>query len=236
MLYHDMTKAFILVVEDDETAAEMLRSVLTEEHYRVSVAGTAATAKKILCAETPDLLILDRGLPDRDGLDLCREIRTLPGPRALPVLFLTGKTSLTEKVLGLRMGGDDYLTKPFSTEELTARVEALLRRTQPSPEISGLIILGPIRMDVNNRTVLVENKEASLTNREFDLLKALLARPNRLLTRQFLLSNVWGCDAEPEITTKAVDMTVMGLRKKLGKYGNRIEAVTGFGYRYNDSD
>lgn len=226
-----MAKALILVVEDDESTAAMVRSVLDGEHYNVSVARSGMQARSLVEKCRPDLVLLDRNLPDTDGLELCRELRAKPETQAMPILFLTGKKSLSEKVLGLRMGGDDYLTKPFGPEELVARVEALLRRTQAtSPGGTGLV-LGDLEMSVESRTAALNGKPLDLTNKEYDLLRTFVERRGRVLTRSFLLSHIWGYDLELSLNTKVVDMMIVGLRRKLGKWGDRIETVRGHGYR-----
>lgn len=227
-----MGKAVILAVEDDKTTAQTIESILRAEHYDVTVAGSANQARGILRKGVPDLILLDRNLPDEDGVDLCRELRASSTHRSVPVLFLTGRSSVAEKVLGLRLGGDDYLAKPFSAEELVARVDALLRRSRPESSEPARLEAEGVKMNVDARTVEVGGKEVELTNREFDLLRAFLERPDRVLTRMFLLSHVWGYGMDMEVSTKAVDMVVLGLRKKLGKAGDRIEPVKGHGYRF----
>lgn len=226
-----MPKVLILVVEDDPPTADVIRCMLEAERYGVLVARTALEARSLIERNRPDLLILDRMLPDKDGLELCRELKSRPETRLLPILFLTSRKSLSDKVLGLKMGGDDYLDKPFQLEELAARVESLLRRTRVSDPGSVVLGLGPISINLDSRSARLGDRDLSLTPKEFDLLQAFLERPDRVLGRRFLLSHVWGYGRDVEITTKAVDVMVMGLRRKLGKWGSRIETVTGHGYR-----
>ncbi|MFC1679243.1 response regulator transcription factor [Elusimicrobiota bacterium] len=225
-----MEEARILIVEDDPNVAGMVTSALEEERYRVSVATSVMQGRRMVEKEAPDLLILDRNLPDRDGLTLCSELRARPETAALPILFLTARKSVTDKVLGLRMGGDDYLSKPFSIEELIARVASLLRRNiRPKPP--GNIRCGKLELEVPNRLARLGGKELDLTRREFDFLQAVVERPDRVLTRSFLLARVWGIGAEERMSPKSVDMVLLSLRKKMGKWAKRIEAVKGFGYR-----
>lgn len=226
-----MAKGLILIVEDDQVTADLIKTVLESDHYTVHHARTALQGRSLVEKLRPDLVVLDRNLPDKDGLDFCKELRAMPQTKSLPVLFLTGRKSVAEKVMGLSMGGDDYLTKPFSNEELLARVEALLRRSQRTAEVSGVLTHGGIEINVDNRTAKIDGEPVELTNKEFDLMRAFLERPDRVLTRRFLLSHVWGYDMELEMNTKAVDMVILGLRKKLGAWSEVIEAVKGYGYR-----
>lgn len=230
-----MPRAHILIVEDEEATAKLVREILEGEGCVVAWAKSVFQAQGLVQKQKPDLVILDRQLPDKDGLEFCRELRASAATQALPVLFLTGKKSMTEKVLGLKMGGDDYLAKPFGAEELAARVEALLRRAGGAAPAS-VLAHGPIEINLDNRTAKVSGKETALTNKEFDLLRAFLERGDRVLTRQFLLSHVWGYDMELQLSTKAVDMVLVGLRRKLGTAGELIETVKGHGYRLKPAD
>ena len=164
------------------------------------------------------LVILDRRLPDADGLELCQEIRQKPALSTVPVLFLSGKNTVADKVVGLKMGGDDYLTKPFSPEELVARIEVLLRRSGAADAPKSVEAEG-LRLDFEARRIFHKDKEVQLS------------RKNRGLTRQFLLQHVWGYDASIEVSTKVVDVTLSHLREKLGPWGDKITAVRGYGYR-----
>ncbi len=228
--------ALILIVEDDASTGELVKEVLEAERHEVAWAKTVAQGRTYLRKGKPDLLILDRALPDQDGLDFCKELREAPETKSLPVLFLTGKKTVTDKVMGLKFGGDDYLTKPFNAEELVARVDALLRRSRRGEEQGGTLAAGPISMDVEGRRARVDGKAVDLTPKEFDLLRAFIERKGRVLTRMFLLSNVWGYGMDVELNTKAVDMVLVGLRRKLGKHGEWIESVKGYGFRFSLPD
>lgn len=230
-----MTKATILVVEDDASMAGLLRSVLEAEQYGVSIAESVLQARSLLRKCRPDLVILDRNLPDRDGIELCRELRAQPEHDSLAVLFLSARGSVAQKTLGLRLGGDDYLAKPFDLEELVARVEVLLRRTRACAREPGSVTQGPLHINVQSRIARMGMTELELTAKEFDLLRTFLERPQRVLSRTFLLAHIWGYGLELELSTKAVDMMVLGLRRKLGRYGEWIETVKGFGYRFRQS-
>lgn len=231
ILLPDMGRRSVLVVEDDASTSDLVRSVLSAERFEVSVASSVFQARGLLARRKPDLVILDRNLPDQDGIEFLKELRASPEGRDLPVLFLTGRRSVTEKVLGLKLGGDDYLAKPFNPEELVARVEALLRRLD-SRETPSMLVQEPLRLNPSDRLATLSGRKLDLTNKEFDLLRAFLERPGRLLTRNFLLAHVWGYDAEVEIDSKAVDMVLVGLRRKIGECGDWIESVKGFGYRF----
>ena len=177
-------------------------------------------------------MILDRNLPDGDGVDLLAEIRADDKLSATPIIILTAKKDVADKVMGLRTGADDYVAKPFNTEELVARVGALLRRTGKSTEPAKLEAAG-IKLDGESRKTWVGNKEIALSAKEFDLLWFLIFRKNRVLTRDFLLQHVWGYDAGVDLTTKVIDVTLSHLKQKLGAPAEKIVAVRGFGYRFD---
>ncbi|MBI5597937.1 MAG: response regulator transcription factor [Elusimicrobia bacterium] len=220
----------VLMVDDDARLAGMVKDALEAQGYRFASARTLREGRALLKADLPDVLILDRSLPDGDGLDLCREVKGSPRNRALPVLFLSARRAWPEKVLGLEVGADDYLAKPFRVEELFARLRALVRRCRP-PE-GPVVSAGPVRVDAAMRLASAAGKKLDLTRLEFDLLSALLASPGRVLTRRQLLETVWGYGPEVDITTRVVDTAVLGLRKKLGTHAAGLETVPGFGYRW----
>ena len=223
-------KAQVLVLEDQAATADLICEVLKGEGFEVKVVDTLGKARTDIARALPELLILDRNLPDGDGLDLCRELREGDKTSNIPVLFLTAKKAVEDRVSGLKTGADDYLTKPFNTEELVARVEALLRRTGRHEE-PGTQTAGDIKMDRDSRKAFVKGKEVPLSAKEFDLLWYLIYRKNRVLTRDFLLQHVWGYESGLNLTTKVVDVTLSHLRDKLGPAANIIVAVRGFGYR-----
>jgi DNA-binding response OmpR family regulator len=225
-------RAQILVVEDQNATSDLIVEVLKEEGYEVKVADTLAKARASVSKAAPELVILDRNLPDGDGIDLCRELRENEKTKTLPLLFLTAKKAVEEKVSGLKTGADDYLTKPFNTEELVARVEALLRRSGKSDEPTQQSA-GDLKLDRDSRKAWLKNKEVPLSAKEFDLLWYLMYRRNRVLTRDFLLQHVWGYESGLDLTTKVVDVTLSHLRDKLGAASSMIVAVRGFGYRFD---
>ncbi len=228
-----MIKAQILVVEDQAATAELILDVLRAEGYDAQTVDTLALARARTKKNVPELMILDRNLPDGDGVDFLAEIRADERSASLPVIILTAKKDVADKISGLRTGADDYVAKPFNTEELVARVMALLRRTGKGIEPASLEAAG-IKLDRDSRKTWVGHKEIPLSAKEFDLLWFLIARKNRVLTRDFLLQHVWGYDADIDIPTKVVDVTLSHLRQKVGAPADKITAVRGFGYRFDE--
>ena len=226
-------KAQILVVEDQAATSDLIEEILKGEGYEVKVVDTLTKARANLSRALPELLILDRSLPDGDGLELCHELRKEEKSANLPLLILTAQKAVEEKVAGLKGGADDYLAKPFNTEELLARVAALLRRTGHTEEAT-VLASGDLKLDSTSRKAFMKNKEVGLSAKEFDLLWFLMYRKNRVLTRDFLLQHVWGYDSGLDLTTKVVDVTLSHLRDKLGPAAAMIVAVRGFGYRFDD--
>lgn len=225
-------KAQILLVEDQGATSSLIADVLKEEGYEVHVCETLQKARNSVSRGLPEAVILDRSLPDGDGLDFCKELRENQKSASLPVLILTAQKSVGDKVSGLKGGADDYLTKPFNTEELVARVEALLRRVgrldEPASQASG-----DLRLERESRKAFIKNKEVALSGKEFDLLWYLMHRRNRVLTRELLLQHVWGYEQGLDLTTKVVDVTLSHLRDKIGPCAEMIVAVRGFGYRFD---
>jgi DNA-binding response OmpR family regulator len=222
-------KASILVVEDDETLRIALRDRLRGEKYVVETAGDAEEGMEKINTLPFDLLIIDVMLPHHSGFDLCRDIRQ--SGLVTPIMFLTAKSGLVDKVVGLKLGGDDYVTKPFEAEELTARVEALLRRA-PANTGRGVHQIGSLRIDVHRREVTRGGSPVSLTNREFHLLCYLVERAGQTVSKDELLRGVWGYDAKS--FSRTVDVHIFTLRKKLETDQTQpelIKTVTGVGYK-----
>ncbi len=227
-----MIKAQILVVEDQAATADLILEVLAGENYEAQAVDTLAKARSRLKKQPPELLLLDRTMPDGDGVDLLAEIRDDEKLAALPVIILTAKKEVADKVAGLRVGADDYIAKPFNTEELVARVAAILRRTGKSEEPT-IVEAGGIKLDLASRKVHLDGKEVTLSAKEFDLLWFLVYRKGRVLTRDFLLQHVWGYESGLDLTTKVIDVTLSHLRNKIGATADKIVAVRGFGYRFD---
>jgi two-component system, OmpR family, response regulator RegX3 len=227
--------ARILVVEDEESLADSVRYNLEREGYAVAVATDGRRALERFRTEPPALVILDLMLPEVSGLDVCRTIRT---ESDVPIIMVTAKDSEADKVTGLELGADDYVTKPFSMRELVSRVRANLRRTRPHavPSPADEVLEGgPVRMDVARHEVAVREDAVSLPPKEFELLEAFLRRKGRLLTRDFLIEEVWGPDYFGD--TRTLDVHVKRLRRKLEDDPHQPEhllTVRGLGYKFVD--
>ena len=224
------TGGHILVADDERNLRKLLRTVLEGSGYTVAEAANGAEALDQVRAGGIDLVVLDQMMPEMDGLEACRRIRDeYP---ALPVIMLTAKAEELDRIMGLEMGADDYMAKPFSNRELTARIKAVLRRVQGEPDAGGPLRAGRVELDPAGRTARVDGRPVELTRLEFDLLAELAAHPNVVFTRERLLERVWGYQSG--VGGKTVDVHVANLRKKLGK-DLPIVAVRGVGYRLDDT-
>jgi two-component system alkaline phosphatase synthesis response regulator PhoP len=219
----------IAIVEDEAELASLIEYNLTHHGYEAHVLPGGAGTLRSLEQAKPDLILLDVMLPDTDGFEVCRQIRQSPVLARIPVLFLTARSDEVDRVLGLEIGGDDYMTKPFSPRELIARVRALLRRTRPDRE-TPVLEMGDLRIDLLAREITRQGESLTLTPREYDLLVFFVQNPGRVLTRDELLRKVWGYDYLGE--TRTVDVHIRRLRMKLGDTARRIETVTGIGYKF----
>ncbi|MDR3543540.1 MAG: response regulator transcription factor [Desulfosporosinus sp.] len=226
--------ATILVVDDEEPILELLRFNLEKEGYQVCVAKNGQEALESVDKEQPDLLVLDVMLPGMDGLEVCRRIRNIQNLRQIPIIMLTAKGEEIDKVVGLELGADDYMTKPFSPRELLARIKARLRRTNSQEEMDARIIIrGELRVDVTGFRVYVRGEETELTPKEFDLLRVLVAHPGKVYSRDELLERIWGYEYDGD--TRTVDVHVRHLRLKVEKDPSNpeyIETLRGIGYRF----
>lgn len=220
----------VLVVDDEKDITALVAYHLEREGFRVLQAHDGLQALELIKRERPGLLILDLMLPHLSGLDVCRRLRKEPETARLPILMLTAKAEETDKVLGLELGGDDYLTKPFGPRELVARVKALIRRSEELPG-AEIFKVGSLEVDLGRHTAAVRKRPVELTSKEFDLLKALILANGRALGREFLLERVWGYDRASEIESRTVDVHVRRLREKLGHEARRIITVKNVGYR-----
>ena len=223
----------ILVVDDEPSVTDLLAYNLRKAHYDVSIAADGREALRLAGEFQPDLILLDLMIPEVDGLDVCRELRKSSN---VPVIMITARGEEIDRVIGLELGADDYVTKPFSVRELMARIKAVLRRAENKTEEPSTIIpgAGGLRMDVERRAVTVAEIAIELTRLEFDLLHRLLINPGRVLTRERLLEQAWGYDYVGD--TRAVDSAVKRLRAKLraaSPEADCIESVRGLGYRIN---
>jgi len=222
----------ILVIEDDPDIALSLRLKLERDGgFEVRTADDGARGLRMAVDRPPDLVLLDVNLPGMDGFEVCRHLRNDPATAATPVIMLTARIDESDRVAGLDLGADDYITKPFSPKEALARIRAVLRRSDRSAEGPEALADGALRIDVGARRAEVEGRDLSLTRKEFDLLVELIRRRGRVLTRERLLETVWGYDYPGE--TRTVDVHVRRLRQKLGSpVDARVETVVGVGYRY----
>jgi len=220
----------VLVVEDEPDISGLLAFHLEREGYQVLRSRNGAEALQLVRARRPDLVLLDLMLPGIDGLEVCRRLRQDPATAALPIVMLTAKGEEVDRVLGLELGADDYIVKPFSPKEVVARVRAVLRRAR-APADGAPIVIGRLAIDVARHSVRVDGAPVSLTRKEFDLLRTLAEARGRVLSRELLLDRVWGYAAAGEIESRTVDVHVRRLRVKLGREGRHIATVKGVGYR-----
>ena len=219
----------ILVVDDEPDIVALVVYHLAKAGYRVSSASSGPDAIALCKRERPALVVLDLMLPGMSGFDVLAKLREDESTAGIAVLMLTARKEEPDRIRGLELGADDYLTKPFSPQELVLRVAAILRRVSASGEVADVIAIGPIRIDRSAHHVTVEGHEIELTPIEYKLLLTLAERRGRVQGRAQLLETVW--DAAPDIQTRTVDMHVQRLRTKLHPAGDVIETVRGFGYR-----
>jgi DNA-binding response OmpR family regulator len=224
--------AHILLVEDEEQLGRLVREQFLAAGHSVHLVTDGPSAIHVMETGAPDLVILDWMLPGLDGLEVCRRIRARS---IVPILMLTARAQEVDRVLGLEVGADDYLTKPFSMPELLARARALLRRISLMNERAGgeqaasVLEVGELRVDVAGRAAWVNNTAVELTPKEWDLLHVLAAHPGRAYSREYLLHTIWGVDYDG--FDRTVDTHVVRLRRKLGAYGERIVTVWSVGYK-----
>jgi two-component system phosphate regulon response regulator PhoB len=226
-------KPQILIVEDETALVELVRYNLEAADYAVAVAADGEEALRAIAEDKPDLVILDWMLPLVSGLEVCRQLRRKPETRSLPVIMLTARGEETDRIRGLETGADDYITKPFSPNELVARVRALLRRSRPET-VSEVLSHGGVVMDLSRYRVTRNGRVIHLGPTEFRLLRHLLQRPGRVFSREQLLDAVWGRDSEVELRT--VDVHVRRLRKALNAPRERdaVRTVRAAGYALDD--
>ena len=223
---------YILVAEDDRDIQELIVYNFEQEGFKVKAVSRGDEVLDIIKKEKPSLLLLDVMMPGMNGVDVCKLIRSTEETRNFPIIMVTAKGSETDKVIGLELGADDYVTKPFSPKELIARAKAVLRRAQASPPVpKGEILTNrDLKIDLRKHRVSLEEKEIALTLTEFNLLKELVAASGTVLTRSSLMERVIGSDVS--VTDRTIDVHMAALRKKLGSYGDFIETVRGVGYRF----
>jgi DNA-binding response OmpR family regulator len=228
-------RPLVLFVEDEPSIFEPFSAALSREGFEPLVVSTLADARAAWASREPDLVLLDLGLPDGDGRDLCRELRAVS---EVPIIVLTARGTELERVLGLELGADDYVVKPFSGAEVIARMRAVLRRARPSGAApSGVVEIGPLRVDVASRRVWLSDEELSLSRKEFDLLAELVAHAGEVVKREDLMTRVW--DENWFGSTKTLDVHVRWLRGKLGDdpaSPRFLHTVRGVGFRFTGAD
>jgi two-component system phosphate regulon response regulator PhoB len=229
-----MAKERILVIEDEADIGELIQYNLAREGYWVSVIADGEEGFDRVLTEAPDLVILDLMLPGTDGLELCRRFKEDPVTRPIPIIMVTAKGEEADVIVGLGVGADDYVPKPFSPRELVARVRAVLRRGKLRPDVSGRerIVRNGLTVDSVRHQVTVDGRDVPFTATEFRLLHVLASHPGRAFTREQLLSRVIGEAAA--VTDRNIDVHVRTIRKKLGNHRSHIETVRGVGYRFLD--
>jgi two-component system alkaline phosphatase synthesis response regulator PhoP len=222
--------ARILVVEDDRDIAELVGRYLVKAGFTTEILASGREALIALAERPFDLAVLDLMLPELDGLDVCRTIRASPATASLPVIMLTARAEESDRIAGLEIGADDYIAKPFSPNELVARVRALLRRAErPAPSGAAIVTYGPIVLDSVQHTVVSHGEPVTLTAKEFLLLDYLLKHRGRVLSRDVLLTDVWGYKYTGG--TRTVDVHVRRLREKLTPLGDALVTIKQFGYK-----
>ena len=223
----------VLVVEDEKDIADLICFHLARAGFQAEVCGRGGAALDSIRNKPPALVILDLMLPDMDGIEICKRLKFKEATQQIPILILTARSGETDRILGLELGADDYLPKPFSPRELVLRVQAILRRLENLPKLQPPLELGPLSIDVGSHRVFLADAELDLTSIEFKLLQYLAERPGKIARREDLLTNVWGYNYSGG--TRTVDTHVQRLRGKLGAYAPWIETVRGVGYRFQQS-
>ena len=222
----------IFIVEDEPDLRDTLSFNFENEGFKVSSFPDGEKCLTSVKKNKPDLIILDLMLPGINGLDVCREIRSEEENNDVSIIMLTAKGEEIDRIVGFELGADDYVTKPFSVRELILRVKVLLKKRSDSQSAEKILEYGPIKMNLDAHSVLVDDIDVVLTALEFKLLKHLLKRRGRVQTRDQLLGDVWGYSSE--VTTRTVDTHIKRLREKLGSTGDLIQTIRGVGYRFNN--
>lgn len=235
-----MGKGRILVVEDDVDISKMLRIYFDSQGYEVLVANRGNEALDICRAKLPNVVVLDINLPDTDGYEVCRSLRSNTRTSYVPIIFLTQKDERADKIAGLELGADDYITKPFSLRELEARIKSVLRRTRNGPSSDGIrdeapIVRGRLRIDSAKREVTIGDRQVELTPKEFDLLRLFASNPGRVFPRKYLLEKIW--DYSYEGYDRTIDSHINRLRAKIEENPENpqmVLTVWGIGYKFSD--
>jgi two-component system, OmpR family, alkaline phosphatase synthesis response regulator PhoP len=225
-----MPKSNVLVIDDEKDLVELIRYNLEKEGFKVIGAGDGESGLALAAVDKPDLIIIDLMLPGMDGLEVCRSLRKGSTTFRIPIIMLTAKASESDRVVGLELGADDYVIKPFSPRELGARVKALLRRSSEFRQQPAIIRHGALSIDPASHQVSCGEKRIDLTATEFRLLQFLASHPGFVYSRNALIDGALGRDVT--VLERTIDVHVMSLRRKLGKCGKAIETIRGFGYKF----
>jgi DNA-binding response OmpR family regulator len=228
-----MNKGTILVIDDEKDLLELVRYNLEKEHFDAIVTSDGASGLEIAVRHRPDLIVLDLMMPGMDGLEVCRELRADSRTARIPIIMLTARATEADRVVGLEMGADDYVTKPFSPRELVARVKAVLRRSAMQEEPQEVIRHGGVVIDVKRHEVTADGVPVTLTATEFRILQFMASRPGRVLSRDEIIDAALGRDAA--VFDRTIDVHMTSIRRKLGKHGDQIETVRGFGYKFREA-
>ena len=229
-------KETILIVEDEKDIVKMLDYNLKKEGYKTLIAHDGEDAIDTANTKQPDLILLDLMLPGMDGLEVCKTLKGESKTALIPIIMLTAKSQESDKIVGLELGADDYVTKPFSPRELIARIKAVLRRMKEKDKLPEVMKIGELRIDFSKIAVTVKDKPVELTAKEFELLRTLIKVKGRVLSRDYLLDTIWGFDHAMEIQTRTVDVHIRTLRKKIKSVSKRIVTVKNYGYRFEYED
>ncbi len=229
---YNMPKEKILIVEDEKDIVKMLEYNLKKEGFRTFSAHNGEDAVDLAGKENPDIVLLDLMLPGIDGLEVCKALKNEAKTARIPIIMLTAKAQESDKIVGLELGADDYITKPFSPRELIARIKAVLRRLKEKDKLPEALKIGGLTIDFSKIMVFIKDKPVELTSKEFELLKVLVRAKGRVLSRDYLLDTIWGFDQSLEIQTRTVDAHITTLRKKLKTEAKRIVTVKNYGYRF----
>lgn len=227
-----MANETVLLIEDEKNILELVKYNLEQEGFRVLTSSKGNTGLETALRERPSLVILDLMLPEMSGLEICKALKKNERTRLTPIIMLTAKGAESDKIVGLELGADDYITKPFSPRELVARIKAVLRRSREKPA-EEVLRSGTIELDRTKHELRLKGRAVEITAKEFELLGLLMASKGRVLTREILLSKVWGYENSVNIETRTVDMHIGQLRKKIGKEAERIVTVKSVGYRFD---
>lgn len=225
-------KEKILIVEDEKDIVKMLDYNFKKEGFRIVSCNDGERALDLANREHPDLILLDLMLPGMDGLEVCKALKKQDKTASIPIIMLTSKAQESDKIVGLELGADDYVTKPFSPRELIARIKAVLRRMKEKEKMPEVLKIGDLAIDFSKILVSVKDKTVELTAKEFELLVTLIKAKGRVLSRDYLLDTIWGFDHAADIQTRTIDVHIRTLRKKLKNETKRIITVKNYGYRF----